>query len=67
MSTDRVTFKCTECEHPVSVDQDNPPDDHDVISCLGCGRDFGAYREVKAALVEFAKAEIDRITEKALA
>ena len=63
-SRDRITFQCTECGHPVSIDELKPPKDDEVISCFGCGYEFGTYGEVKAALIELAKGEIDAVIEK---
>ena len=63
--TDRVTFECTDCRHPVMIDEDNPPKDDDVIACIGCGRTFGTYAQVKEAVIQMGKEEIDRLISSA--
>jgi hypothetical protein len=67
-STDRITFKCNKCGFPVSIDKPNPPNDDDILSCLGpgCGHKFGTYAEVKEAMIEMAKAELNRMIEEKL-
>lgn len=62
--TDRITFNCADCGHIVSIEKGNPPNDDNILSCFGCGREFGPYRTVKAAMIESAKAEIDKLTER---
>ena len=64
MSSDKITFKCTACEHPVSIDDDNPPGDNDMLKCFGCGIELGRYAELKGKLIELAKAEVDRVTKE---
>lgn len=66
MTTDRITFNCMKCGHVVSVDKDNMPNEQDILSCMGCGVEFGLYSEVKQAMVDAGKAEVDRITQNAL-
>jgi len=51
-----ITFKCVECGYPVVVDDLNPPDDTEVITCQGCGRQFGTYADIEKALAEAGKA-----------
>ncbi|AZO70993.1 MAG: hypothetical protein E5V92_13615 [Mesorhizobium sp.] len=63
MSSDQITFKCNDCGHAVSIDESNPPKDDDILKCFGCGREFGRYAQVKEALIELAKAEIDKMVE----
>ena len=57
--TGSITFKCASCEHPLVVDDQDPPNDADVICCQRCGKDFGPYAKVKAAGVLLAEAEAD--------
>ena len=65
--TDTIKFSCKTCGETVAVETDgNPPDDEDIIRCLGCGREFGTYAEVREGMRALAKAEIDRVTEKHL-
>lgn len=59
--TDRITFKCLDCGHAVMIDNDNPPNDEDVISCRGCGRKFGSYAQVREAMVAQGKAAVDEL------
>jgi transcription elongation factor Elf1 len=66
MSEDRITFNCTTCSHPVSIDNDAPPNDDEIISCMGCGKKFGLYSQVKQAMIDAGKAEIDRIVKETL-
>jgi len=56
-----ITFKCVKCEHPVVIDQSNPPEDMDVIKCLGCGHEFGTYAQVREAMIDAGKQEMDNI------
>ena len=65
-SSDRITFKCTTCGHPVVIDNDNPPNDGDIVSCHECGKKFGTYAEVKAAALEQAKAALNKMLEDTL-
>ena len=51
-----ITFKCVECGYPVVVDDLNPPDDTEVITCQGCGRRFSTYADIEKALAEAGKA-----------
>ncbi|MFA3920217.1 hypothetical protein [Ruegeria hyattellae] len=60
----RITFQCTECGHPVGMSELNPPKDDEVISCHGCGHEFGTYGEVKGAVIEMARDEIDTVIEQ---
>lgn len=62
---DRITFKCADCGQPVVIDNDEPPKDGDIISCLGCGRAFGSYAEVRDAMIEAGKKEVDRLIDRA--
>jgi hypothetical protein len=57
--TGSITFKCSSCEHPVIIDEDNPPHDGDLICCRGCGKEFGSYAKVKEAALLLAEAEAD--------
>jgi hypothetical protein len=61
--TGHVSFSCNKCGFPVSIDKANPPNDNDIISCLGegCGHQFGTYAEVKEAMIAAGKAEIDKL------
>lgn len=43
-----------------------PPDDADHLFCSGCGHDFGTFGDVKAATLELAKLEVERITKDIL-
>jgi hypothetical protein len=63
-SSDRVTFKCNQCGHTVSIDEGNPPSDDDILSCLGCGHQFGIYAKVKEAMVAAAKGVINKIVSR---
>lgn len=51
-----ITFKCVECGYPVVVDDLNPPEDTDVVTCQGCGRHFGTYADIDKVFVEAGKA-----------
>ena len=35
-----IAFKCVECGYPVAVDDLNPPEDAEVITCQCCDRSF---------------------------
>lgn len=59
--SDQITFKCKNCGHAVSIDKDNPPKDEDILSCFGCGQEFGTFSAVKSAMKSAAKAEIDKL------
>jgi hypothetical protein len=62
---DRITFKCIDCQHPVVIDASKAPDDNDVLSCQGCGRQFGTYSQVKEAIIEAGKKQINEMIDKA--
>jgi hypothetical protein len=53
---DRLTFKCTDCGHPVEVE--GVPAESDLVICRICGRKFGTLAEVKNAMIELGKAEL---------
>jgi DNA-directed RNA polymerase subunit RPC12/RpoP len=63
MSTDRITFKCADCEQPVFLRRD--PKDDDVVSCDKCGRQFGTYSDVRAAMIEHGKSEFAGLVDEA--
>ena len=63
-SRDRIKFQCTECGHPIGISELNPPKDDEVISCFGCGHEFGPYGEMMLALIELATDEIDAVIEQ---
>ncbi|MDE2184806.1 MAG: hypothetical protein KGJ78_17470 [Alphaproteobacteria bacterium] len=65
MAEDRITFKCTDCGHAVVIDQSKPPKDDDILKCFGCGREFGPYKTVKAAMIKAGKSEIEKMVFKA--
>ena len=64
----QITFKCNQCNFPVSIDKSNPPNDSDIIICRGegCGYKFGSYAKVKEAMIFMAKREIDNMIDDAL-
>ncbi|MBL4726625.1 MAG: hypothetical protein JKY83_08130 [Rhizobiaceae bacterium] len=59
--SDNITFNCTTCGKPVLIDNDNPPNDEDIFSCMECGFEFGKYSDVKKAMIELAKREVGRM------
>lgn len=59
--SDFISFECDLCGSPIIIDGDNPPQDDDILSCQGCGRDFGPYGKVKDAIIEMARAELDEM------
>jgi hypothetical protein len=65
-SANRITFKCSSCEHPLVIETDNPPNDEDIICCRGCGKEFGSYAKVKEAALVLAEAEFDSLIEEKL-
>ena len=65
-SSDRITFNCTSCGHPVVIDKDNPPNDDDILSCHGCGKEFGPYAKVDEAAIAMAKAKLNKLVEDTL-
>lgn len=58
--SDRATFKCTACGHPILIAERELLDDDEVLSCSGCGQEFGPSVEVQTLLIERTKAQIDR-------
>jgi hypothetical protein len=65
-SANKITFKCSSCEHPLVIETDNPPNDEDIICCRGCGKEFGSYAKVKEAALVLAEAEFDSLIEEDL-
>lgn len=61
----RITVKCADCGQAVMIDDENPPKDDDVISCLGCGRTFGTYAQVREAVTAMGEEELDRMIDDA--
>lgn len=59
--SDRITFKCDACEQPVVIDETNPPKAEDIITCIKCGRVFGRFDAVQAAIIEAGKATLDNM------
>ena len=64
-STDRITFKCNRCGHPLQVDKNAMPKDDDIVVCRGCGQSFGTYAEVKKGIVALGKREVERLIDSA--
>ena len=60
-----ITVKCVECGYPVVVDDLNPPEDTEVITCQGCGRQFGTYSDIEKVFAEAGKAELDTMIDEA--
>jgi len=52
---DRLTFKCTDCGHPVEAE--GIPTESDLVICRGCGRKFGTLAEVKKVMIKLGKEE----------
>ena len=63
----RSAFKCSSCEHALVIDNDNPPDDDDILCCQGCGKEFGSYAKIKEAALVLATAEFDSVIEQKFA
>ena len=64
----RINFKCNQCDFPVSINKSNPPNDSDIVICLGegCGHEFGTYAEIREAITTFGKRKINDALEKGL-
>jgi hypothetical protein len=60
--TDRISFACTQCGSNDFIWPNQPPKDDDIIVCNGCKREIGRFDAIKAATMEAAKAEVDKIT-----
>ena len=60
-----ITVKCVECGYPVVVDDLNPPEDTEVITCQSCGRQFGTYADIEKTFVKAGKAELDTMIDEA--
>lgn len=63
MAEDSITFNCTECGAPLTINDDNPPADDDVYRCPGCGREIGKFGEMKEAMHQAAKDHLDKMIE----
>lgn len=61
--SDQITIRCETCKAPLVIESDNPPDDATIISCVGCGREFGTYSQVVDAAVALGKAEITNLVQ----
>ena len=60
-----ITVKCVECGYPVVVDDLNPPEDTEVITCQSCRRQFGTYADIEKTFVKAGKAELDTMIDEA--
>jgi hypothetical protein len=57
---DLLNFRCADCGLPVLLDDLELPEDSEVVTCYGCGQQFGTFAEVKKAMIEARKLEIDK-------
>lgn len=64
--TDRIAFECSKCNHPVSIDEDKPPHEEEILSCMNCGYEFGRFYFVKAFMSGASKAEVGELFAKTL-
>lgn len=62
---DSIAFRCEACGTTLGIDESNPPGDGDMYSCNGCGREIGKFGDVKAAMIQAAKDELDKIVSDA--
>ena len=55
---DGLTFRCADCGLPVLIDELDLPEESEIVTCYGCGKQFGTFTEVKKAMIEMRKSEI---------
>lgn len=60
-----ITFKCVECGYPVVVDNLNPHEETEIVTCQGCGRRFGTYAEVVKALLKPTRPDSAKMIDEA--
>lgn len=60
-----ITFACLDCGSTEFVFPNDPPQDDDIISCNGCGKEIGRYADIQEATIEAGKAEVDKWVEDA--
>lgn len=60
-TSDRFTFACTACGATIAIDENKPLNDEDILHCPDCKRAIGPFGTVRDALVNAAKAEIDKL------
>jgi hypothetical protein len=59
-----IKFNCRDCGELVTWDEN--VSDEDIISCKGCGREFGTFGEIKAAGMRAAKDRLNETIEDAI-
>ena len=64
--TDEITFACSTCDTIITIDRNNPPNDEDILSCTGCGYEFGTFAVVKKAMMQTGKSVVNKIIRKHL-
>ena len=55
----KIFFECTICGLNNEIDESNPPKRDAVLSCHGCGHEFGEFSAIRDALVTANRAEFD--------
>lgn len=61
-----VKAHCGHCDAVLTIDDEAPPADDDILVCAKCGKPVGRFGEVVAHLQAEAKREVDRLTMKHL-
>ena len=54
-----IFFECTVCGLNNVIDESEPPKRDAVLSCHGCGHEFGEFSTIRDALVTANRAEFD--------
>ena len=57
--TGNFSFECTVCGHNIVIDERKRPKRDAVLSCRGCGHEFGEFSTIRDALVTADRAEFD--------
>ncbi len=61
-----LILRCASCKAILMVDVGQQPADDDFLSCVTCGRPFGAFGEVKHAMALASPAEIDQLIRRSI-
>ncbi len=61
-----LILRCASCKAILMVDAAQLPADDEFLSCVTCGRPFGAFGELKQAMIKASPAEIDQLIRRSI-